>query len=60
MKKTIKAWAVFLRDGSIDWHTVWPRKTEAICMGTCKGSMPWADLYSLGYRVRRITITVDD
>jgi len=59
MKKTIKAWAVFSRDGNINLASIGRTRHDAKCVATQYGVRSWNDMYSIGYRIRRITITVE-
>lgn len=57
MKKTIKAWAVVNTHGKILFHTVAEtRKWSMVHLTTAT----WKTWYQLGFRIRRITITVED
>ena len=61
MKKTIKAWAVFNREGDMLYRTVSVIRTWAkIKINETSVNLDWKYLYRVGYRVRRITITVED
>jgi hypothetical protein len=61
MKKTIKAWAVFNREGDMLYRTVSVIRTWAkIKINEKSVNLDWKYLYRVGYRVRRITITVED
>lgn len=66
MKKTIKAWAVFWRGGKLHFNTIGETKRIAISMAVDRAwrgdrrSDTWAYLYSIGYRVKPITITAED
>jgi hypothetical protein len=61
MKRTIKAWAVFHKNGKIMYHTIRFNKNkaewQAVPWGYCT-FRPLQERY--GYRVRRITITVEE
>jgi len=60
MKKTIKAWAMFSRDGEINLASIGRTRNDAKAVATNYGVRSWSGMYSIGYRVRRITITVED
>ena len=61
MKKTIKAWAMFNSDVEILYSTIRPTRKDTIrtVTETITPNWPlWRD--RLDYRIRRITITVED
>jgi len=61
MKKTIKAWAMFGRGGSLFWWSIQPTRKEVIYVleqNFCEGWPAYRDKF--GYRIRRITIAVED
>jgi hypothetical protein len=59
MKKTIKAWAMIYLDGSMALGTIAKTKRATIyaAMDHCR---KWTTMYAHGYRIHRITITVED
>jgi len=60
MKKTIKAWAMFSQEGSFYWWTVAETRTEILQKIRNNYHCSWKHYYRVGYRIRRITITVED
>ena len=59
--KTIKGWAVFDPNKRMVWYSIHSTKPASVFMVT--GGMKkeqWKYMYQHGYRVRRITITVED
>jgi hypothetical protein len=60
MKKTIKAWAVFRKDVGIFWFTIEATRKASLDNFRKDGMNAWVDMKKDGYRIRRITITVED
>ena len=56
MKNTIRAWAIFRKDGTLVWWQLYPyASTAKTQLAYLKRSWP-----EESYSVRRITITVED
>ena len=61
MKKTIKAWAVFHPDLGMLFDTIREKKADSTEQIDAQYYSNWSFLHDkLGYRIRRISITVED